>query len=241
MTSFSEIAPSARYISGQYLEDNPEWHAEDSPWKAQQVLKIIRRNKLEFRTVCEVGCGAGQILVELRDHLPAEYQFFGYEISPQAYELCRPRTGNRLSFFLEDLTAKEDADYDLVLAIDVFEHIPDYIGFLERLRDKGNYKIFHIPLGMSVSSVLRPGRLLESRRTVGHIHYFMAETALAVLEDAGYEVIDYCFTAQSTESKSKSRRIHRALASIPRLVLASINESFASRLLGGFSLLVLTK
>ena len=35
-----------KYINGEYLEKNPTWDVEDSPWKAEHILKIINRNKL---------------------------------------------------------------------------------------------------------------------------------------------------------------------------------------------------
>ena len=53
---------SGMYTSGEYLEKNPHWHAADSPWKAGQILKMIQKNGLHPATVCEVGCGAGEIL-----------------------------------------------------------------------------------------------------------------------------------------------------------------------------------
>lgn len=37
------------------------------------------------------------------------------------------------------------------------------------------------------------------RRSVGHIHYFTKETALALLEDTGYRVIDHGYTWGATE------------------------------------------
>jgi hypothetical protein len=38
--------------------------------------------------------------------------------------------------------------------IDVFEHVDDYLGVIKKAKEKATYKIYHIPLGMSVSSIL---------------------------------------------------------------------------------------
>ena len=50
------------YNDGEYLKNNPMWHIEDSEWKAEQISKIISRTNLQLKKVCEVGCGAGEIL-----------------------------------------------------------------------------------------------------------------------------------------------------------------------------------
>ena len=34
------------YSDGSYLESNPGWHAEDSPWKAQQVLRMLKQHDI---------------------------------------------------------------------------------------------------------------------------------------------------------------------------------------------------
>ena len=69
------------YVDGEYFEKNPSFHAEDSPWKAQQILKGIERCALSPSSIAEVGCGAGEILVQLAEQMPSA-TFTGYEPSP---------------------------------------------------------------------------------------------------------------------------------------------------------------
>ncbi|MCZ2287652.1 MAG: class I SAM-dependent methyltransferase [Anaerolineales bacterium] len=227
------------YQSGEYLEKNPRWHAADSPWKAAQILKMIRRQNLNPATVCEVGCGAGEILNRLHAELPAT-NFFGYEVSPQAYEICSAKTKERLQFRLGDLLETEER-FDLLLCIDVFEHVPDYLSFLERLRGRASRFIFHIPLDLSALSLLRPARLMKTRYGVGHLHMFTAETALAVLKDTGYETLDSFFTAGGLELEKNQKRLRTVLANLPRRVLGKFSPRLAARILGGYSLLVFAK
>jgi ubiquinone/menaquinone biosynthesis C-methylase UbiE len=63
------------YVSGEYLQNNPMWHVEDSPWKAKQILKILGRNNIAPGTICEVGCGAGEILAQLQHEMPKDCEF----------------------------------------------------------------------------------------------------------------------------------------------------------------------
>lgn len=129
----------------------------------------------------------------------------------------------------------------MLLCIDVFEHVPDYLSFLERLRGRASRFIFHIPLDLSALSLLRPARLMKTRYGVGHLHMFTAETALAVLKDTGYETLDSFFTAGGLELEKNQKRLRTVLANLPRRVLGKFSPRLAARILGGYSLLVFAK
>ncbi|MEJ6643062.1 MAG: class I SAM-dependent methyltransferase, partial [Akkermansiaceae bacterium] len=120
------------YTNEDYLKTTKTWHSEDSPWKADQICEIIRRNKLSPRSIAEIGCGAGAILDELsKKPLLKGTNFYGYDISPQAIELCKKIESDRIHFECEDLLEQHDDSkiFDILLVIDVFEHVPDYLGF----------------------------------------------------------------------------------------------------------------
>ncbi len=97
------------YKSGEYLKTNPLWHVEESPWKARQVARMLARHRIAPRTVCEVGCGAGEVLRQLQGHLNDECALWGYEISPQAFEMCKGRANERLHFKLADIRQERGA------------------------------------------------------------------------------------------------------------------------------------
>jgi len=227
------------YQDGSYLENNPLWHQLDSPWKASQIQKMISKNLLSPASICEIGCGAGEILSQLENNYGLDKKFYGYELSPQAYALCQKKTKQNLNFFQGSLLEDDDAHYDLVMAIDVFEHVEDYLGFLRKLKTKGEYKIFHIPLDISVQTVLRCSPIMKRRALVGHIHYFTKETALASLKDTGYEVVDCFYTGGSINLPNKGWKTK--LMRIPRRICYFLNQDMAVRILGGFSLMVLAR
>ena len=98
--------------------------------------------------------------------------------------------------------------------------------------------VFHIPLDMNTQMVLRGEPIRRVRRSVGHIHYYSKDTALAALEDTGYEIAEHRYTAAANE---RSPLLRSKLMRIPRSVLFGISQDFAARLLGGYSLIVLAK
>lgn len=238
--SFALTAEAAqRYTDGRYLHDNPTWHVEDSPWKAAQICQIIARNGLKPATICEVGCGAGEVLAQLQQRLPADCRFWGYDISPQAYQLAQSRTNERLAFRQADLLAEPAATFDLVLVVDLLEHLDDYYGFLRKLRPFGRHTIVHIPLDLSAYSVWRSYPILDLRTSVGHIHYFTKETALAALCETGYEIVDWFYPEQQLVLRGKCLR--QKVLAIMRQAMLLANADLAVRLLGGRSLLVLAR
>jgi cyclopropane fatty-acyl-phospholipid synthase-like methyltransferase len=67
----------------------------------------------------------------------------------------RKKEKQNLRFFLKDLPDETEPAFDVVMAIDVLEHLEDYFDFLRKLKAKGTYKVFHVPLELSVQKVLR--------------------------------------------------------------------------------------
>ena len=227
------------YKNGEYLEKNPGWHIEESPWKVKQILRMLNKQNLTPQTICEVGCGAGEVLKGLQTQLPTESVLWGYDISPQALELCAPKANERLHYKLADIRQEQNVFTDLLLLMDVIEHLEDYFSFLRALQPKSHYKILHIPLDLSAQTILRYRGLLQVREAYGHIHYYTKELALRTLQDTGYEVIDYFYTPRALEIPTK--QVKRRMLQLPRKLLFSINQDLAARTLGGFSLLVLAR
>lgn len=234
----SEPTPATIYLDGHYLARNRTYHVEDSAWKAHQIQEMIRRNHIEPQTVCEVGCGAGEVLRQLQMALPASVQLDGYDVSPDAIQLCQQRANDRLRFHCADFLTEETPFYELLLCIDVVEHVEDYIGFVRQLRPRAAWKIFHFPLDMAAHMIIRRKPLLMVRQDVGHLHYFIKDTAPATLEYTGYTVVDWHYTPNRLERASSWKS---KLLKWPRKVLSSLDPDLVARTLGGYSLLVLTK
>ncbi len=224
------------YTDGSYLKHNPTWHVEDAPYKANWILQMFERNHISPESLCEVGCGAGEILRLLKDNMNKKVKFFGYEISPQAFQICKKKSEDRLLFKLRDILTDNEVFFDVILLIDVIEHIEDYLSFLRKIRVKSRHKILHIPLDMSVQAVLRGHPIVQLWQKVGHIHCFTKDSALMALREAGYEVLDYFYTSSIDLPK---QTVKSRIMRFPRRCFYKIHNDLAVRLLGGYSLMVL--
>jgi SAM-dependent methyltransferase len=226
------------YKDGSYLQKNPTWHIEESPFKAKYILQMLRRHALDIHSVCEAGCGAGEVLRLLQSEMPAGTQFTGFDISPQAHELSKSRANENLHFRLADITKERGLQFNLLLMLDVVEHLEDYFSFLRAVRTVARYKMFHFPLDLSVQALVRQDGLLKRRRDHDHLHYFSKETALETLKDTGYRVVDYLYAPRSNEiGQSLLQKVFR----VPRSALFAARPDFAVRLLGGYSLMILAE
>ncbi len=229
----------SRYFDGSYLNENPDWDRKDAPWKAKQVLSILSDNQVKPLSICEVGCGSGDILVHLMKSLPSA-RMTGFDISPQASQFWEQhKEVSGLKFCLGDFHKVNDSQYDLLLMLDVFEHVRDPFSFLENSIVHADYFIFHIPLDLSASSVARGTPLTQGRKTIGHIHYYTKELALATLQDTGYEIINWRYTGAYLNAPNRSFKTK--VASLPRQFISAFNKDFGVQLLGGETLIVLAK
>jgi hypothetical protein len=225
------------YEDGSYKSNNPAWHSADSPWKASRIAAILTRNSVDFGSCVEVGCGAGQVLANLAAQMPGK-KFSGYDVSQDAARLWPTEPIAGVSYHLQDFMKVNDST-ELLLLIDVFEHIEDYMGFLRKLAGRAHWFVFHIPLDMHLSGLLRD-RQVHARRQVGHLHYFSRATALATLADTGYVVIDDELTNLAHETTDGARALTK-IANVARSGLQAISPNLAAKLLGGYSLLALCR
>lgn len=227
------------YNNQTYLEQNPLWHQEDAAYKAGFIFGLLQRNHISFQTVAEVGCGSGAVLEELsKCNNNKTINYFGFDISKDAINIANKRSNANLSFQLKDITDPSNTDrFDVLLVVDVIEHLPNYFSFLEAIQKKSTYTVFHIPLDMFVWSLFRENMLIESKKRVGHIHNFSEDFILSVIEDNGFKVID----KQYTEPDYTSNSFKQKLVNTFKKLLFKLSPRFCSKTLGGYSIMVLCK
>lgn len=230
--------PIDKYISQDYFTNNPTWDIEDSHWKAVFVAEMLSSNGIMPASICDLGCGAGYVLTELRNKFNSAL-ICGYDIAPDAVKFWSRHKKLGIDFILGDFFKLNTKSYEVMLLLDVIEHMSDPFSFLNRIRNKSKYFVFHIPLDLSAVNILREKTILEARKRALHIHYFTKNLALSLIEECGFEIIEWRYSGASfTRSHG---RFKTKLANIARKMLCAINKDVGVRILGGETLFVLAR
>lgn len=227
------------YTSNDYLKHSPDWHAGISSVKVEHILRMLKRTGITPQKIGDIGCGVGEILALLQKQMDPSCSFWGYDIAPHAITLAKEKENEHLHFTLADFS-QVDASFDMVMLIDMIEHVENCFQLLRQVRAKSKYIMIQFSLDLTVGALLRPNTLLGFRSThghVGHIHYFTKNIALALLEDLGYKILDATYTPEPVPATSLSGKT----LSVLRKGLYAMDKDLAVRLLGGHKLLVLAK
>nr|QGT50857.1 hypothetical protein Elusimicrob2101_1200 [uncultured Elusimicrobia bacterium] len=228
-----------RYTDGTYLNDNPGWHGADSAWKLSHVLRALKNTGIDgtrLKTVCDAGCGAGEVIKLWAKELP-QTSFYGYDVSPQALELALRDKPQNCIFRLGSALRPEPCN--ALLLLDVLEHIPDWKAFFKEWTAQAERIVIHMPLDLSVYARLRPSILARERQTVGHIHFFTARTFLRELDALGMRVLHLHYTNKYVERPPQMTRfISRAGMFIRQAAHKFLPRAWAAYWVGGYSLML---
>ena len=226
-----------RYLNGQYHELNPDWDRGDSAWKAGHVSEMILKHDVLPESICEIGCGSGDILRNLMLNHP-NAKMYGFDVSPALTNFWHEdkECENKIKFILGNIDEINTNYFDLLLMLDVFEHVRDPFSFLEMARKHSKKFIFHIPLDLSAFSVARGQPLIYARRQVGHLNFYDKDLALETLTDCGYKIIDWKYTGSSLNMPNRSYKTK--FAGYFRSFFNQINRDLSVRIMGGDTLIV---
>lgn len=232
-----------RYTDGTYLEANPGWHGADSAWKLSHVRRALKSAGLDearLKTVCDAGCGAGEVIKLWAEKRPATF-FYGFDVSPQALELAQNDKPQNCVFQQGDAGRPERVD--ALLLLDVLEHIPDWKRFFTQWADCAQTIVVHMPLDLSIYARLRPSILARERDTVGHIHFFTGRRFLRELNSLGVCVKHVHYTNKYVERPPQiTRFVSRVGMFIRRAAHYLLPRAWAAYWVGGYSvMLVLEK
>lgn len=120
------------------LFDAIHTHAERHWWfrgRQRIVLSLLDRyfgtaDRRPGRRLLDLGCGVGNNLKALERY----GEVWGADPSAKALEFCRQRFTGRLDeVWLPDKLPYEDQSFDLVVMLDVLEHVEDDVGALQRV------------------------------------------------------------------------------------------------------------
>lgn len=193
---------------------------------AESIREILDRNKIIPEDVAQLGCGSGALLITLEKLLVEADRLTGYESHRLASDASKPFMTDRLRFLHRDFTRLGDhAWYDLLLVINVLEHLDNYDEFLDRIRVKGRNTLFLIPL------VPRFGKISTSPKNPPK-HFFEESFILQTIEDAGYGIQDKMYVHLGPNNwRTSENMVHKLRKIVARIAPRYARQHYPHSLL----------
>jgi SAM-dependent methyltransferase len=101
--------------------------------KVQEIAQLCRNEGFFPDTLADIGAGYGLFLEEWRESFP-ETDLIAVEPNPTLAEVCRSKSFNVAECFAEQ-AAHLNGKVDLVIALEVIEHVHDLMAFCSALKD----------------------------------------------------------------------------------------------------------
>ena len=140
------------------------------------LVKVV--SELEVETILDVGCGSGENLARLA--ALGCYAVSGTDVSEGGLSLARQRAPGIPLYALDIERGRLPQQYDLVMSIQVVEHLVDDVAAMRNMTAMADKYVF-------TSTVA--GRMRRSELAIGHVRNYSAIELKRKLELAGLEVV----------------------------------------------------
>ena len=202
-------------INGMYDEDYYVFKASDGE-QFEKMVPMYRRTaslveeQVKVKKVLEIGCARGHLLALMKSK---GWDVKGVEIASNTAKYANDKLGvDVFNGTIEDFSANQSDTYDLVLAIDVLEHVPNPTSFIEsiaKLHCSGDVLVIDTPNGGSANIDSAKGNWVGFNPF--HIFLYNHNNLRSLLEKSGYDVI-------SVFSYNNKRYQARTQKKVPRIV-----------------------
>ena len=204
------------YNDNSYLEKNPTLHTEDSEFKFQNIKRFlssieVKNNRIK---ILDIGGGAGiigKLVLEYFLKSGIVVTFHSLDLSTQMLKIQlknNPQIKKIINCSINECT---ELNYDLVLMIDVIEHIEGKEDTAKILNKLGKNIIYNIPIEINFFDILKYLKSYfryykRQKKRWGHIHFFSFTSSQSFLR-RHYKIIDsyfqpYCFHYRYSDNES---------------------------------------
>lgn len=148
--------------------------------RRRAILKRLRA--FPFKSLLDVGCGDGELIVWLRENLDPGIEFSGVDLSSETID------GNRIRYpelGFDVLNIQEqhlDRTFDVIVCTEVIEHLDDQqgaLGHLLAMLSPGGHLILTCPAG----------KVHATERHFGHVSHPTAARLKEMSDALGFEII----------------------------------------------------
>ena len=201
----------------KFYEDEKPMEYFDLPRRdVVERLKIYYPKGKSFDNVLDIGCGTGATGAAVRQNFEVGH-YSGVELMDAAAKIAKGRLDYLVSGNIETIINEkkfqnlDKKKYDLILILDVIEHLYDPWGLLNFLRDwlsPDGVIVLSIPNAGNiyvVNKLLRDKFLYDEGGLLDktHIRFFTLKTIQHLAETKGYMIKDTYFKRGSVDLKSK--------------------------------------
>ena len=238
------------YRSNRYWQYQTGYHIEDASWKFKKIISIIPKAILEKLPnsikIIDIGCGVGEILKLVSGYFKEKeiiVNAFGYDVSREAIEIAK-KNSPETSFFCKEF-GKDNFDkneIDLVLIMDLLEHLQRPQDLLRDVNGICKYVICHLPLDDNLNINLRCPKE-KMANSIGHINFYNIKSASVLFKECGFFIenkIINCFDYDGDFIKKDSLS-NQYFGAPLRKVLFKRLPNFVARVLGGCTAMFLLR
>jgi 2-polyprenyl-3-methyl-5-hydroxy-6-metoxy-1,4-benzoquinol methylase len=185
-----------------YDEDNLECLS----YYYRRLRKVIEKHHPGEGRLLDVGCSGGWFFDEMTG-----WECYGNEIESSYANRARERHGGRIfpgSF--EDYPVRSEF-FDVITLQDVFDHMPNPIATLEKCRDMLKPKGLLAVKVHNISCLYAKlsGRNFYAIVPPSHLFYYDKSTLQAILDKAGFRMVDSLFIAHRMKVQTVLWRLSR--------------------------------
>jgi len=176
-----------------HLERQARWLEYGAIEKTNSVSELIQRNNIKARSLLELGCGTGAVIVECARRGLAE-TFTAVDYSGEAIDYLKSRAP-AINCLRADIT---DADFllkdrfDVIVLSHVLEHLEEPLQFLRAIRERFRfqYLIVEVPLEDLLMARVKSLFCNQKHQPAGHVQFFTGTAINVLLRSAGFEIVD---------------------------------------------------
>ncbi|MDP3989563.1 MAG: methyltransferase domain-containing protein [bacterium] len=226
----------------EYIEKNSDLHNSDVSSKVSVINRLLPKIPIKIDSVVDVACGSGKILLEITKGLDIK-KSMGIDISKNMIEVAKTNDLEKIVEWInDDVYQVQRSDFDLVLAVDILEHIEKDIVLLNHIKKLGRFVILKVPIEKNILNnlikILSFGYVDEQKYTelkYGHIHHYSEKDIDKLIEGSNLRILFKEYVHLPKRSK--------LLWEILRIIFFPIwyvSRSFYLKFNGGFLVLLLS-